>query len=583
METMFLVAGLAVAGVIGILAAFYFSKRGGKRLRPAGAGRIGAGRAAANRPGAIRRPASRIGGAPRTGQTEFALRASGPVRTAGGGRLSGAPVSALTESWPSTPSDLEEPQPGDAWPGDLAATDPGLRAARPGAGAVQPGADASKDARQRRRVGFRKGADIDEEMWPAESFGGVSDEQFWDDMASDKPLTRTARTAQQEAGPKNRLVDTGTATNPQGNRALGGDRNGGDRNGGDRNGSDRNGSDRNGSDRGRASRGAGAGRRAAGSGPYPGPRTGPDPAAERTAIQPAYAATQPVKSMTAPVPGAPPPFQNAPQPAKNTMPPPGAAKPGRAAAGTGPVGAVGPAGPVGQPRGASAPPAETGRRRRPNNAEEDPLTSTAFSLRQRGPVDGRSSFRSRDQQEAPRGQNARGQNDSAGGPGRGPASPYGHTAPYPPAGTSYDDASSATQMMSTPPYGENYGSGSEGQADHPRRQNGTRSHARPGSPDERARPSRPAYPQDTRPASGSYPAGGAYQENGYRDPGHQPGGHQGNGNGSRGNGHRGPYDPRDDYRRLTHQRLPSRLGSCPRETLSGTPPGACTRDWRGGR
>jgi hypothetical protein len=559
METMFLVAGLAVAGVIGILAAFYFKirsgKRGGKRLRPAEAGRIGVGRAAANRPGAVRRPGGRVGAAARTGQTEFALRASGPVRTTGDGRLNGAPVSALTESWPSTPSDLEEPQPGDAW----------------------PGADASKDARQRRRVGFRKGADIDEEMWPAESFGGVSDEQFWVDVASDKPLTTTARTAQQEAGPKNRLLDTGTATNPQGIRALGSDRNAGDQNAGDRNG-----------DRGRASRGAGAGRRAAGSGAYPGPRTGPDPAAERTAIQPAYAATQPVKSMTAPVPGAPPSFQNAPQPAKNTTPLPGAAKPGHAAAGTsptGPTGPVGPVGPVGQPRRAPAPPTETGRQRRPNNAEEDPLTSTAFSLRQRGPVDGRSSFRSRDQQEAPRGQNARSQNDSSGGPGRGPASPYGHTAPYPPAGTSYDDASSATQMMSTPPYGENYGSGSEGQPDHPRRQNGTRSHARPGSPDERARPSRPAYPQDTRPASGSYPAGGAYQENGYRGPGHQPGGHQGNGNGngSRGNGHRGPHDPRDDYRRLTHRRLPSRLGSCPRETLSGTPPGGCTRDWRGGR
>ena len=51
METMFLVAGLAVAGVAGILAAIYFSvrsgKRGGKRLRPAGPGRIGADRAGA--------------------------------------------------------------------------------------------------------------------------------------------------------------------------------------------------------------------------------------------------------------------------------------------------------------------------------------------------------------------------------------------------------------------------------------------------------------------------------------------------------------------------------------------------------
>ena len=33
--------------------------------------------------------------------------------------------------------------------------------------------------------------------------------------------------------------------------------------------------------------------------------------------------------------------------------------------------------------------------------------------------------------------------------------------------------------------------------------------------------------------------------------GHQTGAHQGNANGYRGNGHRAPYDPRDDYRRLT--------------------------------
>ena len=61
--------------------------------------------------------------------------------------------------------------------------------------------------RPRRRVGFRKGADVDEELWPAESFGGVSDEQFWDDMASDKPLTTTARTAQPDPGTRNRPFD----------------------------------------------------------------------------------------------------------------------------------------------------------------------------------------------------------------------------------------------------------------------------------------------------------------------------------------------------------------------------------------
>ena len=81
METMFLVAGLAVAGVAGILAAIYFSvrsgKRGGKRLRPAGPGRIGVGRGGASRPGAVRPPGGRAASVRAGGPTEFALRASG--------------------------------------------------------------------------------------------------------------------------------------------------------------------------------------------------------------------------------------------------------------------------------------------------------------------------------------------------------------------------------------------------------------------------------------------------------------------------------------------------------------------------
>jgi hypothetical protein len=674
METMFLVAGLAVAGVAGILAAIYFSvragKRGGKRLRPTGPGRIGADRAGASRTGAsragaVRRPGGRAALVRTGGQTEFALRASGPTRSAPGPgrpaadqRPARAQAGALTESWPAAPSDLDDLQsgdawPDDAWPGDSTATDPGLRAARPGAdldapGPAKPGSGASRDARSRRR-GFRKGADIDEELWPADSFGGVSDEQFWDDLASDKPLTTTARTAQQDAGPRSRLLDTGSDTDPQGTQALGGDRSGPGQARSDRSRADRSRTDQGRADQGRA---AGEGRRSAGYGAYPGPRTGTDPAAERTVVQSAYAATQPVKSMTPPsAPAAPKPFPGVPQPVKSTAPPPGATQPVRAAsstgpsstgpsstgpsstgpsstgpsstglsgtgsAGTGPAG-TGSSGTAGQPRGASAPPAETGRRRRPSGPDEDPLTSASFSLRQRGPVDGRSSLRSRDQQDAPR------DRDAAGGPGREPAAgPYGHTTPYSPApaATSYDDASSVTQMMSTPPYGEKYGSGS--QADHAGRRNGTRSHARPAGADtgERPRPTRPAYPQDVRQASGSYPAG-AYPGNGHQGHGHQPGGYPGNsypgngyagngypgsgqpdgghqgsgypdsghqggsnpGNGSRGHGHRAPHDPRDDYRRLTHRRLPSRLRSCPKETWSGRPPAACTRRWRDGR
>jgi hypothetical protein len=535
METMFLVVGLAVVVLAGIVAAFYFSnrsgKRGGQRLRATGTGRV-----AANRSGAAGRPPSQP---VRTGQTEFALRASGPRRIVRDSRGPGTRAGALTESWPSSPADPEDFPPVDAWPGDIADTDPGLRAADPGPRAADPGlraaradTDPFRDDKPRRRVGFRKGAEVDEELWPADSFGGVSDEQFWDDLASDKPLTTTARTAQQDAGPRSRLLGNGPAANPPGRRAAGG-------------------------------------------GAYPGPRPAPEPAAERTtaqhataqhataqhtAIQPTYAATQPVKSMTPPGPGAPQPFQNAgqavkpvqpspaakpAQPAKPATPPPGAPQPVRPAG----------SGPASQPRGASAQPAEGGRRRRPSSADDDPLTSAAFSLRQRGPVDGRSAHRPRDQRDTPRERN-----DAASGPGRGPAGPYGHAAPYGSSGTSYDDASSATQMMITPPYGQNYGYGASPEAPpdqptEPRRQNGTRRHARPGGPDGRARPARPAYPQDTRPASESYPAGGAYGA--YPANGNQPGGHQGNGsqgNGSRGNGHRAPYDPRDDHRRLTHQR-----------------------------
>src|SRR5882672_11111401 len=85
METMFLVAGLAVAGLVGIAAAFYFSirsgNRGDKRLRSAGASRTGAGRAqAARRPGgSTSRPdltRSDLNGHPRR-----TASGSGPVTT----------------------------------------------------------------------------------------------------------------------------------------------------------------------------------------------------------------------------------------------------------------------------------------------------------------------------------------------------------------------------------------------------------------------------------------------------------------------------------------------------------------------
>ena len=89
-------------------------------------------------------------------------------------------------------------------PGDPTVTDPKLGTAALEADETRPIATTAA-AKPRRRKGFRKGADLDEELWPAESFGGVSDEQFWDDLASDKPLATTARTAQQEPPSRNRL------------------------------------------------------------------------------------------------------------------------------------------------------------------------------------------------------------------------------------------------------------------------------------------------------------------------------------------------------------------------------------------
>jgi hypothetical protein len=373
-------------------------------------------------------------------------------------------------------------------PGDPAATDPKLGAAAAG--------DA---ARPRRRVGFRKGADLDEELWPAETFGGVSDEQFWDDLASDKPLVTTARTAMQDSPAKNRPpgsasgtgLDTGPAAGPQAIQAQADDRK-------------------------RDDRAHGRGGRESGSGAYAAPRTGPDPAAERTAIQPAYAATQPVPSMKPPLPGATPT----------------------------------------QPREATTTPAET-RRRRPSSAEEDPLTSAAFSLRPSGPVDGRSSLRAR--------------NASADSYHTiGATGAHGDTSPYPYSTPSYEDPSSVTQTMATPPYGQDYGYGrgsSAAQAGEPRHK-GARSHARPDGTGEGTTTTRPTYPRHSRQATGSYqatggnqvsggyPSNGNYSGNGYQGNGYQAGSYPAGGspgNGHRGNGHRAPYDPRDDYRRLTPQ------------------------------
>jgi hypothetical protein len=510
METMFLVAGLAVAGLVGIAAAFYFSirsgNRGDKRLRSA---RRDLSKPDLSRPDLSGRPRRTADdGRPVTTFTPAASarpRRPGSARTAepvGARRL--ADTQALPEDpWPGD-AEAGNPWPDDAWPddpmpGDPTATDPKLGTAALETGETRPIATTAA-AKPRRRKGFRKGADLDEELWPAESFGGVSDEQFWDDLASDKPLATTARTAQQEPPSRSRLsgpahgaglitgsaagpaagLDNDPVTGPQAVQAPAGDRK-------------------------RDERGPGGGRR----GRYPAPRTAPDPTAERSAIQPSYAATQPVRGMKPPPPGATqpvrvaatPPRGTAAQPREAVTPPRGTAAQPREAV-TPPRGtAAQPREAVTPPRGTAAQPTET-RRRRPSSAEEDPLTSAAFSLRPSGPVDGRSSLRAR--------------NGSADRFDTG-------TSPYPYSAPSYGNGSPAA------PAGE------------PRRRNGIGSHARPEDPGDATRPARQAYPRGSHQATGSYRSNGSYPANGYQGHGH------------RGNGHRAPYDPRDDYQRLTHQ------------------------------
>lgn len=466
---MYLVAGLAAAGLAGIAAAFYFSIRsgrgGGRRLRSAGAGRVAAGRRGTARPGrpgddrrdaydarparAGRAPGTRVAGARARGH-QAGTRKAGPAAS----RSRGTQLDESPDTYPG------------AGPARTAGPRPGSRSAARLAGKTAQAAADEDGTRPRRRMGFRKGADVDEEMWPAEAFGGVSDEQFWDDLASDKPLTTTARTAQQDSETRKRPVDTGQATDPQMLRVT-------------RARTD---------DRGRE------GKRAAATGGYPEARPAPDPATERTMIQPAYTATQPVPSMASQASG-----MTSQTSAMTSQTPASQSQP-------------------------TAQPAETRVRRRPSSAEEDPLTSAAFALRTSGPVDGRSALR------------AAGSRPAGAGPGYGgafPASPAAfHAAPYPSQRTSYGELSPAAEAMSTPPYGENYSRGAVPPGDDQRGPNGTRGHARHAG--DGTRPVRQAYPQDSYPGSGQH--GNGYLPGGYPGP-----------------GQRAPYDPRDDYRRLTHQ------------------------------
>ena len=218
---MFLVAGLAVAGLVGIAAAFYFSirsgNRGDKRLRSAGAGRAGAARRPEGRNSTARPDLTRpdLNGHPRR-----TSNGTGPITTFRPAAVSPRTTRAKADTGPDPVADFDQvlaggrqaapgataTRGGSQWPGDAEAEGSWSEDSWPDDPMPSnPAGDTARTAKPRRRVGFRKGADLDEELWPTESFGGVSDEQFWDDLASDKPLATTARTAQQDPPGRNRL------------------------------------------------------------------------------------------------------------------------------------------------------------------------------------------------------------------------------------------------------------------------------------------------------------------------------------------------------------------------------------------
>jgi hypothetical protein len=358
-----------------------------------------------------------------------------------------------------------------------------------------PAAAEAGTARSRRRVGWHKGEDVDRELWPAESFGGVSDEQFWDDLASDKPLATTARTAQPESGSRPRLPEVAATANGQ----AGADRARGD------------------------GRAPGRGRRAAGesTGSYPPPSAG---AADQTLIQPAQAATGPTPVATQPYPSATQSSPSAALPVHATARPVhSAAPPARAA--TQPVRAAA------QPARAAIQPARGARHQA--GADDDPLTSPAYSLRRQGSVDGHSSLapaEARHSDGRPDGYLPGGRPDPlrADGawpgsaattparslPGAGSGGTHGGTVVRPYAAPHYGEPAQPANSANTPPYGDAYGYGNQpgvGPGDDPRRSDGQRGNGRPAG--NGTWNARPAYPPV--------------------------------------NGYGGPYDPRGNDRRLS--------------------------------
>jgi hypothetical protein len=550
---MFLVAGLAVAGLVGIAAAFYFSIRPGNPGNKRGS-RVQPDRTSHTRPErhqvndsgpnrgrSVGRPAA-------TRNYRAEDRGTGPNPVAehqGPDRTRARRPEADDDRWAAEVAghgDRWAPEPeaarlnGDPVPAGISGSaDDAVRSARgssrPSGRRMAAEADAEQDgtARSKRRSGWRKRGDIDEELWPTETFGGVSDEQFWDDMASDKPLATTARTAQPDSGSRRRPPDAVPLAG-LGDTKVAGDRRG--------RGSD---SGR-GSDQGRVGA-AGpqyqTGPQQAQPGPQPyrtGPRpvqAGPEhqtgPQQAQTGPQPYQTGPQQTQTGSQRYQAGPQPYQTGPQPYQ-TGPQPTQ---------TGP-----------QPTYASVGD-RTETRRRP--MEEDPLTSAAFSLRTSGPVDGRSyqaSRRSRDmsreQYEAAVSQDtqtftlADSQAAAGGYPGGAPpvrqfdSLAGGSTPSYGggrPGGSDRGDgyrspapphSGSADTSVSTPPYGQNYGGDGYGYGDPAQDARRSASQASRASDGEANRATRPVYPPD------GYPRGSTYPQRTY----------------PQGNGYRGPYEPR---------------------------------------
>ena len=196
---MILVAGLALMGLAGIAAAFYFSMRPGSPRDGAVPGRSGAGRGPGGS-GAPRgpRPGRAAGSRPPASQSRTSPPSSGEARPCSDGTGPSTvidftdPRMALEDSGPLVTGHRARHGGRQDDAPDVAATQ---RMAARGSHQADPD-NADMTARSRRRVAWRKGTGVDEELWPAEEFGGVSDEQFWDDLAADRPLATTARTAQ---------------------------------------------------------------------------------------------------------------------------------------------------------------------------------------------------------------------------------------------------------------------------------------------------------------------------------------------------------------------------------------------------